>query len=280
MYIARAAILLAWCLRALALDPSLDITQYGHTAWKVRDGFTKAVIHSIAQTTDGYLWLGTELGLFRFDGVRVVPWQPPDGQQLPSNYIGPLLVAHDGTLWIGTLKGLVSWKSGKLTQYPEVTGTTIASLLEDRDGTAWFGTKEPSGLGRLCRIQGGRVECYGQGSFGLGITALYNDHNGNLWAACSEGLWRWGPSSPQRYVFSPGVVEADSLTEDDSGELLLATNDGLKHLVDGKILSYSLPHRGQHFRPTSFLRSSDGSLWIGSQQGLLHSHQGRVDVFK
>src|SRR5215469_805790 len=88
--IARTAILLACCVCALALDPSLDITQYAHTGWKVRDGFTKAEIHSIAQTTDGYLWLGTELGLFRFDGVRVMPWQPPDGHQLPSNYIGSL----------------------------------------------------------------------------------------------------------------------------------------------------------------------------------------------
>jgi signal transduction histidine kinase/ligand-binding sensor domain-containing protein len=280
MYIARTAILLACCIRALALDPWLDITQYAHTTWKVRDGFTKAEIHSVAQTTDGYLWLGTELGLFRFDGVRVMPWQPPGGQQLPSNYIGPLLVSRDGTLWIGTLKGLASWKNGKLTQHPEVMGTTIASLIEDRHGTAWFGTNEPSGVGRLCGIQGGRVECYGRGNFGLGITALYADDSGNLWVACSEGLWRWGPNSPQRYAFPRGVVEADSLIKDDNGELLLATNDGLKHLVEGRILPYSLPQVSGYFRPTSFLRSSDGSLWIGSQQGLLHSHQGRVDVFK
>src|SRR5215469_7833219 len=278
--IASSVIWLASCVSALALDPSLDVSQYAHTAWKVRDGFTKAEIHSVAQTTDGYLWLGTESGLFRFDGVRVMLWRPPDDQQLPSNYIGSLLVSRDGTLWIGTLKGLASWKNGKLTQYPEVTGTTIASLLEDRHGTAWFGTNEPSGVGRLCGIQSGEVKCYGRGDFGLGITALYEDDSGNLWVASSQGLWRWGPNSPQRYVFPRGVVEADSLIEDDNGELLLATNDGMKHLVDGKILAYSLPQVSGYFRPTSFLRSSDGSLWIGSQQGLLHSHQGRMDVFK
>src|SRR5260370_31721099 len=102
-------ILLALCPGAPALDPSLDLSQYAHTAWKVREGFAKGSILSIAQTPDGYLWLGTELGLLRFDGVRVVPWQPPNGEQLPSNYILFLLVSQDGTLWIGTFKVLATW---------------------------------------------------------------------------------------------------------------------------------------------------------------------------
>ena len=67
------AILLACCRCASALDPSLDVSQYAHTAWKIRDGFSKGIIYAIAQTPDGYLWLGTEFGLLRFDGVRAVP---------------------------------------------------------------------------------------------------------------------------------------------------------------------------------------------------------------
>ena len=62
--------------------------------------FTKGTIFSMAQTPDGYLWLSTEFGLVRFDGVQAIPWQPPAGEQLPSNYIQDLLVARDGTLWI------------------------------------------------------------------------------------------------------------------------------------------------------------------------------------
>src|SRR3974377_1642979 len=89
------------CARsALALDPSLDISQYPHLAWNVRDGLTKVSITSIAQTPDGYLWLGTDFGLYRFDGVRAVPWPPPVGQQLPSSYIRHIMAARDGTLWI------------------------------------------------------------------------------------------------------------------------------------------------------------------------------------
>src|SRR5262249_7780283 len=152
--------LLAWCPGALALNPALDISQYAHTAWKIRDGFTKGAIRGIAQTPDGYLWLGTEFGLVRFDGVRPVPWQPPPNQYLPDNFIWSLLAARDGTLWIGTAKGLASWKDGKLTQYPELAGQYIFKLLEDRGGTVWVaGVGFP---GRLCAIRNGSVECYGK----------------------------------------------------------------------------------------------------------------------
>src|SRR5713101_4008282 len=104
----RALVLLACCTCAFALNPDLDVSQYAHTAWRIRDGFPKGLVLSLAQTPDGYLWLGTEFGLFRFDGVKSTAWQPPQGQQLPNSYIRSLLVARDGTLWIGTLKGLAT----------------------------------------------------------------------------------------------------------------------------------------------------------------------------
>src|SRR6266436_8001584 len=88
------SILLACCTCAFALDPSLDVSQYAHASWKTREGFAKGGIASIAQTADGYLWLGTEFGLFRFDGVRAVPWQPPGNQHLPPGTILSLLVGR------------------------------------------------------------------------------------------------------------------------------------------------------------------------------------------
>src|SRR5277367_3674640 len=125
--------LLACCVCAFGLDPSLDINQYAHTSWKVRDGFTKGFIESIAQTPDGYLWLGTDFGLVRFDGVRAVPWEPPAGERLPDSRIRSLLSARDGTLWIGTNAGLASWKDGKLTLFPDLAGQGVVTLLEDRE---------------------------------------------------------------------------------------------------------------------------------------------------
>ena len=94
----------------------------------------------MAQTPDGFLWLGTEFGLFRFDGVRSVPWQPPAGQQLPEKNINALIVTHDGTLWIGTFAGLATWSGGKLTWRPELGRQFVASLFEDREGTVWAST--------------------------------------------------------------------------------------------------------------------------------------------
>ncbi|HWS96887.1 MAG TPA: two-component regulator propeller domain-containing protein, partial [Candidatus Methylomirabilis sp.] len=271
-----AGILLAWCACAAALDPSLDISQYAHTSWKIRDGFTKGVIFSIAQTPDGYLWLGTEFGLYRFDGVRATPWEPPAGQQLPSNYIRHVLAARDGTLWISTQKGLATWKDAKLTEYPAFTGHVADALLEDRQGSVWVVL---SGPGRICAIRSGKAECYGAGSFGQGVYAVYEDHYGDLWALSQTGVWRWTPGAPQQYPFPRSGTEANALIEDDSGAIILATNDGLKQLAGGKIQSHPLQGIPEDIRPFRFLRSTDGSLWIGTNQGLLRLNRGKIDIF-
>ncbi len=268
------ATLLLWPRSAVALDPSLDVSQYAHTAWRIRDGFTRGPINAIAQTPDGYLWLGTEFSLVRFDGVRAVPWQPKEGQ-LPASFITALLVARDGTLWIGTLKGLASWKDGKLTQYPEFAGQTIMASIQDRDGTIWVGTYAP---GRLCAVQIEKVRCQGDESFRR-IYAAYEDHLGNLWVSAQTGLWRWKPGPPDHYGFPPGTLEANGINEDDDGAILLATNDGVKRLAGGKLQSLQLPGLNVVSRPTRFFRSSDRSLWIPTFRGLLHLHEGKVDVF-
>src|SRR5262245_18679577 len=105
---------------ALALDPTLDVSQYNHTSWKSRHGFTEgARISTLAQAPDGYLWFGTDRGLFRFDGVSAVRWQLASGEALPSPWIVSLLASRDGTLWIGTLEGLASWRDGRLAIHPE-----------------------------------------------------------------------------------------------------------------------------------------------------------------
>jgi hypothetical protein len=79
-----AAVALARCSSARSVDPSLDISQYAHTSSKVRDGFTQGLITRVAQGPNGYLWLGTEFGLVRFDGVRAVAWQPPPKTLRPA----------------------------------------------------------------------------------------------------------------------------------------------------------------------------------------------------
>src|SRR6202158_984645 len=166
---------LLWCPHALALDPSLDVSQYAHTAWTYRDGFLQGSVFAITQTPDGYLWLGTKSGVVRFDGVRAVPLPMAPGQQFPSTSVGALLTARDGTLWIGTLGGLVSWKNGQLATYPALAHQSVIALLERRDGTVWAGGFG-SPTGKLCAIRGGSTNCYGEdGSLGAVVTSLHED---------------------------------------------------------------------------------------------------------
>src|SRR2546425_11958675 len=82
---------------AWALDASLDVSQYAHTAWTFRSGGLRGHPKSLAQTADGYLWLGTEFGVVHFDGVRFVSWEPPAGSHLPSLSVVKLLATRDGS---------------------------------------------------------------------------------------------------------------------------------------------------------------------------------------
>ncbi|HVO60770.1 MAG TPA: two-component regulator propeller domain-containing protein, partial [Terriglobales bacterium] len=285
--VAWLALLLGSSTCVFALDPSLDVSQYAHTAWKIRDGFTRDPINSMAQMPDGYLWLGTGSGLFRFDGAQLAPWSPPAGEQFPGDSIRSLLAGSDGTLWLATPQGLASWKDGKLTVSPGLVGQEISSLLQDVEGTVWVGVRDP---GRLCAIRAGQMQCYGAGTFGNAVIALYQDHKGNLWVSAQTGVWRWAPGPPEHFRLPGGKVEATALIEGDGGELLMATSipgratttgaiEGLKQLADGKITSYAPPGFAGHFRPKCLLHSSDGSLWIGTVQGLLHVYRGRIDRF-
>jgi PAS domain S-box-containing protein len=282
-FVVGAVSLLLLCSSALALDPSLDVSQYAHTAWQFREGFTQGTIKSIAQTPDGYIWLGTVFGLFRFDGVRAEHWQPPlNGEQLPSNYVVHLYVARDGTLWIGTIQGLVSWKDGKLTRYPELVDLAISSILEDRKGTVWVGTYSMAPPGKLCAIDGANVHCYGSdGALGNGVSGLYEDSHDALWLVGRYGVWRWRPDPPQFYHMPFGTSSVEHLAEADDGALLIPLLGRLARLRGGKLeTQYPYPAPARNANAPRLLRDRDGGIWIGTEEaGVVHLHQGHADVF-
>ena len=274
-----------------ALDPSLEISQYAHTTWRVQDGFSLGNVFAMAQTPDGYLWFGTEFGMVRFDGVRKVVWQPPAGQQLPDKGAYSLLVTRDGTLWIGTFAGLVSWNGSKLTQYPEIGNLFVTSLLEDREGTVWaglLGNRADTPTGRLCAIRSGHAQCYSnEGAFGEFVWGLSEDSSGALWAGAESGLWRWKPGTPKRYPM-PQMRISDLARDDDGGLLISVNGAGLQQFTGDRVESYPIRDaidpkrvlRDHDVDSNKLLRDRNGGLWIGTvQRGLIHVHNGRADVF-
>src|SRR5262245_9347160 len=82
----------------LGVDPARRVSQYGHTAWRMQDGIFNSTPNVIMQTQDGYIWIGTQSGLVRFDGARFVPGATRTGQPLPDVRITSLRSARDGSL--------------------------------------------------------------------------------------------------------------------------------------------------------------------------------------
>ncbi|HXJ39169.1 MAG TPA: two-component regulator propeller domain-containing protein, partial [Bryobacteraceae bacterium] len=261
------------------MNSELDISQYAHAARRVREGFVTGTITSIAQTPDGFLWLGTEAGLMRFDGVSVAHWKAPEGSALPDHRIRALLSARNGTLWIGTEQGLASWSPGQLVTHPEFKDLVIFKIVEDRSGAVWVSAWS-RGSGILCAIRNGGSECYGrEGRFGTGVSGLYEDHHGNLWVGAGNGLWHWQPGAPQRYSLPEPLADGtNGLGETPTGEILLLTSKGALTFKDGKVSPYWRP-RFPEWQLLSLLTDSDGAVWIGTKTGLVHLHGGRIDEF-
>src|SRR5277367_5766088 len=246
-------VLLFFSNQAQALDPNRQISQYGHTAWRITDGVFVGIPYAITQTADGYLWIGTNAGLVRYDGVRFVPWIPPEGMRLPDYRVFSLLAAKDGSLWIGTAKGVSHWKNGSLTNYPRPEGR-IHAFLEDPDGSVWIVREQvPDDTGPLCRISGNDSRCYGKADGIPLLTAMFveRDNLGNLWIGGFEGLCRWKPGGASATYFeetsqqSKGPVGVDALAVGKDGEIwagieLFTKGPPIQRLVHGAWQGYEL----------------------------------------
>ena len=139
---------------AASLDPNKSISQFAHTSWTAKDGIPGPV-RAIAQTKDGYLWIGTPAGLFRFDGVHFVSWEEvAGGEPLPRKSIWTLFAASDGSLWIGFSSGPVGrLQNGLLRTYSPRDGLKngVMSFAEGLDGRIWA-----CGEGTLDRFENGQ----------------------------------------------------------------------------------------------------------------------------
>jgi len=165
---------------AFALDPQKTITQYSHQSWGGADGLDQ--VFSIAQTTDGYIWVGAANGLFRFDGFHFKQWEAgPKEPRLP----GPafqLLGAKDGSLWIASTGHMLRFERDQMTDFPlpgVPLGSIIYKLQEGRDGTLWSATS--SGLFKFARGQWQKVELPDNFK-NPSVSALLIDRGDTVWA--------------------------------------------------------------------------------------------------
>jgi PAS domain S-box-containing protein len=277
-----------------ALDTSRQISQYGHTAWRIEDGVFAGAPNVMAQTTDGYLWIGTQAGLMRFDGVRFVSWRPPQGSELPSSRINSLLGARDGSLWIGTSMGLARWRNGNLTNYTDRAGSIMA-ILEDRSGTIWIARANLSDTkGPLCKVADTGLRCFGRddGTTLPYAVTLANDSLGNIWLAGGALVSRWPTSSADTYV--PAALNP---AENFNGVVALAggpdgsvwvglvqagKGGGLQQLVHGTWRPFITPEfDGSTLEVTALLVDRDSSLWIGTlNRGIYRIQANKVDHFR
>ncbi|HEY0332561.1 MAG TPA: two-component regulator propeller domain-containing protein [Stenotrophomonas sp.] len=247
---------------AQALDAQRHISQFHHTAWTVKEG-APGQITALAQTRDGYLWLATQIGLFRFDGVAFERFDPPNAHAFPAASISALYAPPGGGLWVGFRYGAASFfDGGQLTHYGEAQGlptSTIFRFAQDQDGTLWAAT-----FTGLVRLRNGRWERLGPSWRVPGRQArtVFVDAAGTLWVATEQGVafLRRGQTVFEGANAPVGRI-AQFAQAPDGGLWVAETDGGVRQLpLDGRApltASLASPSAGLLF-------DRDGVLWASS----------------
>ncbi len=246
---------------AQALDPQRQIAQFHHTAWTVREG-APGQITALAQTTDGYLWLATQVGLYRFDGVEFERYDPPDDQAFPATSISTLYPTADGGLWIGFRYGAVSFlRDQHVTHYGEAQGlptSTVFRFAETPDGRLWAATF--SGLVYLRAGRWHRVEAEWRAP-GTQARSVFTDRDGTLWLATEGALARLKKGARSFETLDIPVGRISQMAQAADGSLWIAENEGgVRRLpLDGTASApvIAAPSAGVLF-------DRDGTLWAST----------------
>jgi signal transduction histidine kinase/ligand-binding sensor domain-containing protein len=263
---------------ASGLDPNKTISQFTHTSWSAKDGIPGPV-RAIEQTPDGYLWLGTPAGLYRFDGLHFVSWEAaaPGGEKLPGSSILSLFTARDGSLWIGFASGgLGRLRNGTLRMHAPGDGLVrgVGSIVEDNNGVIWAG-----GSYGFSRFENGKWNRVGAelGYPAPGAQRLVVDHRGTLWVATNgmdfglskdsvsvNTILKLAPNGRQFEATGQPVAQVLQLAEAPDGEVWIVTignaSPGLRPLGQDIVRELRGP-------PYNVIFDGPSSLWIGLYQG-------------
>jgi signal transduction histidine kinase/ligand-binding sensor domain-containing protein len=280
------ALLIVSASSLFALDPTLSTTQYLHAKWTQEEGIGLPAVQALAQTSYGYLWLGTSSGLIRFDGIRFVPWESISGEKLASNDIRYLAASSEGGLWIGTAAGVSRLDRGRLTSYPSADrwlGGVVSAMLEDHLDRLWvIGAQTKPGIALLSRDGSTRVYGLADGLPNQKVRSLFEDSHRNLWIGTDGNLCRWSPGSPAVCLTVPRL-DVSFMVEGAGGDLLILdrASKGILRLSNGKLAPLATQLRNTSLAPKGMMRDHDGNVWIGTVgQGLLRLRAGRLERFR
>lgn len=254
-----------------AINTGGQTLSYSMRHWQTDDGLPQNPIHAIAQTPEGYLWVGTHAGLARFDGVRFARFDEGAVAELTNAWITALCLGRDGALWIGGEGiGAVRFKEGKFLRISESGGLTsnqVRAIYETEDGTLWIGTEAG-----LTLYKDGKLASYSD-KHGLGdnsVRALAGDPDGILRIATRRGLSSFRPDGviTNLNVGAGAVANAcRSVLRDRRGALWVGSNDGLTCYRGNEKLVWrdELPDR----IVTAILEDRAGQIWVGTYAGLV-----------
>jgi signal transduction histidine kinase/ligand-binding sensor domain-containing protein len=262
----------------LAQVPTTTLAQMHHTAWTLRDG-APAEVFALAQTTDGYLWLGTSTGLFRFDGVEFERFVADDGASLPTQNISSLRAVADGSLWVGLRLGGVSKITGRrLQNYTQRDGlptNTVYSLAHDSSGTIWAATR--NGLYQHIGERWTRLN----EKIGLPAgpaNAVLVDRNGALWVTFENGgafMREPGRTQFVHQMVEPGMAPLSGIAETSDGEIWVSSEGHDVTQVRGQSAGGGSHTKHAAADMTGLIAGDrESHLWFGTINGIERSTVG------
>jgi len=240
-------------------------------------------VYAFSETSDGSVWVGTASGIYRIDrkSGEIHRFSKIDG--LPANDVYGLSVDRHGGLWAGTGRGLVRLENGIFQPVPnELGGLPIQVLMIDSHGMIWAAIAG----GGLWRIEPDTGEVSqlppANGRPVANIQQIYEDREGNIWLATSEGLERLSDVKFITYTTRDGLPSDNvgTVASGRSGLIWIGTAGGLACLKNGKVERISLWSNDEPFPPmeiTSLYEDAQAVLWFGTKDGALHRLEGGHD---
>ena len=262
----------------MALEPDKPITQYSVRIWNIENGLPANSIYAVLQTWDGYLWIGTQAGLVRFDGLQIEVYNTEKNEELKSNEIRALYEDRHGTLWIGTSSGgLTRYRGEQFKTYPISRYKTlqkIISINEDRWGNLWIGSFS-KGLTCISSLSSGKLQyktySTDQGLPDNQVKFIYKDGNGDLWITTYKGIVKLiKPGTFQKYADNRVLpyLKTVCLYKEDTKMLRIGTfGGGLFRSKNAALTAFEKEAGVPHPNISCLYRDRMKNLWIGTEGG-------------